>query len=342
MEIDYPYGTKGETMSSKQLGNSDLNITPIGLGTWAIGGEGTFGWGPQDDDQSIAAIRRAVASGINWIDTAPVYGLGHAEDIVAQALQDVGDRPYVFTKCSLVWDADQNFSHTLKADAIRKDVEDSCRRFQTDVLDLCQIHWPAFPPGGPDPDLEEGWTALAELISHGKIRHIGVSNFNVEQLERIQKIAPVTSLQPPYSMLMRDIEEEILPYCQEHNIGVIVYSPMHNGLLSGKMTRERIAALPASDWRINFNPAFKEPQLTKNLELVEVLRGIGNRHDRSVAEVAIAWALRQPAVTAAIVGARRPDQVDGFIGAMDFRLNDDEIDEIEDKLPESVSLLELA
>ncbi len=331
-------------MSSQRLGNSDLEITPIGLGTWAIGGDGAFGWGPQDDAQSIAAIHQAIECGINWIDTAPIYGLGHAESIVTRALADVepARRPFVFTKCSLVWDADKNVTHTLKAEALRKDVENSLKRLQTDVLDLCQVHWPAFPPGRPDPDLEEAWTELARLKEQGKIRHIGVSNCNVDQLKRVQKIAPVTSLQPPYSMLMRQIEDEVLPYCQEQNIGVIAYSPMHNGLLSGKMTRERIAALPKTDWRINVNPAFKEPQLSRSLELVEVLRGIGKPHGRSVAEVAIAWTLRHPAVTAAIVGARRADQVNGFIGAMGFRLSGEEIDTIKKALPESINMMELA
>lgn len=302
-----------------------------------------MGWGPQDDVQSLAAIRRGLERGINWIDTAAIYGFGHAEEIVAQALEDMDSakRPYVFTKCGLVWDADKNFKHHLKADSIRKEVEDSLRRLQVDVLDLYQIHWPTFPPGSPDPDLEEAWTTLAELKEQGRLRAIGVSNFDVAQLKRIQPIAPVASLQPPYSMLMRDMEGEILPYCLEQNIGVIVYSPMHNGLLTGKMTQERIAALPASDWRVNINPAFREPHLSRNLELVEVLRGIGEGHGKSPAEVAVAWTLRHPAVTGAIVGVRRPDQVDGIVGAMDFRLSKSEIVEIERSLPESVTMFEL-
>jgi aryl-alcohol dehydrogenase-like predicted oxidoreductase len=326
----------------KTLGDSDLYITSIGLGTWAIGGEGAFGWGPQDDAESIGAIRRSVELGINWIDTAPVYGLGHSEKIVARALNDIGEeenQPLVFTKCSLVWDEDKNVSHTLKADSIREEVDASLQRLQTDELDLCQIHWGSLAPGGPDDDIEEAWTALAELKEQGKIRYIGVSNFDVSQLERAQEIAPITSLQPPYSMLMRGIEDEVLPFCQEHNIGVIVYSPMHTGLLSGSITHERIAALPGSDWRKNFNPAFREPHLTRNLELVELLRRIGEPHGRSPGEVAIAWTLRHPAVTAAIVGARRASQVDGFIGAMDFRLGEAEIAEIDANLPESLPAL---
>ena len=328
----------------KPLGNSDLRISSIGLGTWEIGGDGVFGWGPQDDAESIAAILRSAELGINWIDTAPIYGFGHAEQIVGQALKQLdGDhRPLVFTKCSLVWDEDKNPSHTLEADSVRGEVEASLQRLQVDVLDLCQIHWPTFPPGGPEAEIEEGWGALADLVAQGKIRHIGVSNFNVAQLQRVQAIAPVTSLQPPYSMLMRQVEDEILPFCEQHGIGVIGYSPMHNGLLSGRMTRERIASLPESDWRVNFNPAFQEPQLSHNLALVELLRGIGERHGRSAGEVAIAWTLRLSAGTGALVGARSPGQVDGFVGAMDFRLSEDEIEEIVGALPESLDLLDVS
>lgn len=330
-------------MNLKQLGNSDLQITPVGLGTWAIGGEGAMGWGPQDDAESIATIRHAVESGINWIDTAAIYGFGHSEKIVAQALKDIGssNRPYIFTKCSLIWDENHNFSHNMKAESIRKEVEDSLQRLQVDVLDLYQIHWPTWPPGSPDPDIEEAWTELTKLKDQGKVRAIAVSNFNVSQLERAQNIASISSLQPPYSMLTRDVENDILPYCGKNNIGVIVYSTMHNGLLTGKMTRERIEALHETDWRKHINPAFKEPHLTKNLELVELLKTVGSRHGRTAAEVAIAWTLRIPAVTGAIVGARRPDQIDGIIGAMDFRLSESEIAEIESKLPESINLFEL-
>lgn len=330
-------------MALKQLGNSDLNITPIGLGTWAIGGDGAFGWGPQEDAQSIEAIRRAVESGINWIDTAPVYGLGHAEEIVATALQDYNpaDRPLVFTKCSLIWDARRKASHSLKADTIRKEIEDILGRLQIERIDLCQVHWPSFPPGSPTDNIEEAWTTLADLVNQGKIRHIGVSNFNVAEMERVRKIAPITSLQPPYSMLMREIETEILPYCLKHNIGVLAYSPMHNGLLSGSMTRERIAALPRTDWRKQVNPAFREPHLSRNLKLVELLKTIGQKHGRTVGEVAIAWTLRHAAVTAAIVGARSASQVDGFIGAMDFRLDKAEIAQIEAHLPDSISMFQL-
>ncbi len=321
-----------------------MNITSIGLGTWAIGGEWAFGWGPQDDAESIAAIRRGLECGINWIDTAPIYGFGHAETIVARALDGVGraDRPLVFTKCSLVWDDEKNVGHTLEADAIRRDVEASLGRLRVDVLDLCQIHWPAFPPGSPDPGIEEAWTTLAALKEQGKVRHIGVSNFNVAQLERARRIAPITSLQPPYSMLMRQIEDDILPFCQRHGIGVIGYSPLHNGMLSGRMTRDRIANLPKTDWRGNANPAFREPHLSRNLKLVEVLGGIAGRHGRSTAEVAIAWTLRHPAVNGVIVGARHAGQIDGFVGAMDFRLSDADIAEIDANLPESIDMMQLA
>ena len=330
-------------MELRQLGNSELKITPVGIGTWAIGGDWAFGWGPQDDADSIAAIRRGIECGMNWIDTAPIYGFGHAERIVAQALDifSEAERPYVFTKCGMVWDDQRNVGHSLKSDSVRAEVEASLRRLQTDVLDLCQIHWPAFPPGASDDQIEEGWTTLSELMTEGKIRQIGVSNFDVTQIERLRPIAPITSLQPPYSMLMRQIENEVLPYCAENNIGVIGYAPLHNGMLSGKMTRERIDALPESDWRINVNPAFREPHLTKNLELVEVLREIGNTHGRSVAEVAIAWTLRHPAITGAIVGARNAAQVDGIAGALDHRLGDEEIAEIGAQLPASIDMMQL-
>lgn len=320
-------------MERRQLGSTDLMITPIGLGAWAMGGGGwTFAWGPQDDGESIAAIRRAIDLGINWIDTAAVYGLGHSEEVVARALAEIpaSDRPLVFTKCSLVWDDKGNISHSLEAGSVRRELESSLRRLRVETIDLYQIHWAVFP-GRPSTEggIERAGEALAELLQQGKIRHIGVSNFDVRQMERIRAVAPIVSLQPPYSMLRRGIEAEILPYCEAQGIGVIVYSPMQAGLLSGTMTRERIAAMPADDWRKKGSAAFQEPNLSRNLKLVEDLRAIGARHGRSPGEVAIAWTLRLPAVTAAIVGARRPSQVDGFIGAADFRLSEKEIEEIE-------------
>lgn len=310
-------------MQKKQLGNSDLHLTPIGVGAWAIGGGGwKFAWGPQDDNDSIAAIRKALDAGINWIDTAAVYGLGHSEEVVARALEGVANRPYVFTKCERNWNEAREIVPCLKRDAIRQECENSLRRLKVDVIDLYQIHWPE-----PDEDVEEGWETLARLKDEGKVRWIGVSNFNAAQMKRAQAIAPITSLQPPYSMLSPEIEHDQLPYCLENNIGVIVYSPMKSGLLTGKMTRERIAGMPADDFRQR-TAHFQEPKLSRNLKLVEVLREIGNRHGRTPGEVAIAWTLRNPAVTAAIVGMRSSRQVDGVIGAMEFRLADAEANEI--------------
>jgi len=310
-------------MQTKQLGNSDLMITPLGVGAWAMGGGGwLFAWGPQDDQQSIEAIHAALDAGINWIDTAAVYGLGHSEEVVARALAGRANRPYIFTKCALVWDEKGSIGPSLKRDSIRREVENSLRRLKVDVIDLYQIHWP-----NPPEDVAEGWTALAELKREGKVRWIGASNFNRHQLELAQKIAPVTSLQPPYSILSPEIEQEQLPCCQENNIGVIVYSPMKSGLLSGKMTRERIAQMPPDDFRQR-TPSFQEPLLTRNLKLVELLREIGARHGRAPGEVAIAWTLRHPAVTAAIVGLRSAAQLQGVIGAAEFRLSPEEIAEI--------------
>jgi len=315
-------------MQTRRLGNSDLNITPIGFGAWAIGGGGwSFAWGSQDDRDSVAAIRAALDAGINWIDTAAVYGLGHSEEVVARALEGVRNRPHVFTKCGMVWNEHREISYRLKSDSLRRECEASLRRLQVDTIDLYQIHWP-----NPDPDIEEGWSALAQLKEEGKVRHIGVSNFDVGQLRRAQAIAPVTSLQPPYSLVNRRVEEEILPFAAREKIGVIAYSPMGSGLLTGAMTRERIARLPADDWRRN-SPNFQEPLLSRNLRLAALLRGIGHRHGRTPGEVAIAWVLRNPAVTGAIVGMRRPDQVKGVTGAGAFRLTLREAAEIEAFFP---------
>jgi aryl-alcohol dehydrogenase-like predicted oxidoreductase len=317
-------------LEKREFGRTGMEITPIGFGSWAIGGSGwAAAWGPQDDDEAVGAIRRAVELGMNWIDTAAVYGLGHSEELVARALKGLSERPYVFTKCALVWDENSEVHNNLKKDSVKRECEESLRRLQTDVIDLYQIHWPK-----PNEDIEEGWSALAELKEEGKVRHIGVSNFDVSQMERAQGIAPVETLQPPYNMLNRDIEEEILPYCREHDIGVIVYSPMRSGLLTGKMSRERVENLPSDDWRRK-NSDFREPRLSRNLELVGLLEEIGSEHGRSPAEVAIAWTLRHPAVTAAIVGGRRPDQVDGIIGAAEFSLSEDELERIESFLDEN-------
>lgn len=312
-------------MQKKRLGNSDMEITPIGVGAWAMGGGGwKFAWGPQDDTQSIAAIRAALDRGVNWIDTAAVYGLGHSEQVVARALSEYkGSRPYVFTKCERVWDEQGQISPSLKADSIRRECEASLRRLKVDVIDLYQMHWPE-----PEPDIEEGWSAMARLQQEGKVRWIGVSNFKLDHLERARKIAPITSLQPPYSAISPEVENEILPYCGQHGIGVIVYSPMKSGMLTGKMTKERVAGFPADDFRRRA-PAFQEPQLSRNLELAELMRRIGERHGRMPGEVAIAWTLRRPEVTAAIVGLRSAEQVNGVIGAMGFRLTPEEIAEID-------------
>jgi aryl-alcohol dehydrogenase-like predicted oxidoreductase len=318
-------------MEKRRLGNSDMDITRVGFGAWAVGGgDYAFGWGPQDDAESIATIEHAVASGINWIDTAAIYGLGHSEKVVGQALKNIAqsDRPYVFTKCSLVWNEKREISHVLKADSIRAEVDKSLERLDVDTIDLYQIHWPQFTPDSPDDDIEEGWATLKEIKDAGKVRWIGVSNFNVAQLEWIRKIAPVTSLQPPYSAIRRDIEDEILPFCEAHNIGTIVYSPMQSGLLTGKMTRERVANFPDDDFRKR-SKYFQEPELTRNLTVANLFAQIGKRHGLTAGAAAIAWTLRHPAVTGAIVGARRPDQIDGIVGAGDFRLSDSELAEIE-------------
>jgi aryl-alcohol dehydrogenase-like predicted oxidoreductase len=311
-------------MQTKKLGNSDLEITPLGIGAWAMGGSGwAFAWGQQDDSESIAAIHAALDKGINWIDTAAVYGLGHSEEIVGEAIRSRTQKPYIFTKCARVWNEKREIGKSLKADSIRREVEASLKRLRVDTIDLYQIHWPE-----PDEQLEEGWATMAELKAEGKVRWIGVSNFSAKQMERVQSIAPITSLQPPYSLISPEIEQSVLPYTQAHNIGVICYSPMKSGLLSGAMTRDRVASLPDDDFRKR-TPNFQEPLLSRNLELAELLREIGQRHGRTTGEVAIAWALRHPAITAAIVGMRSAAQVEGVIGASEFRLSLHEVAEIE-------------
>lgn len=313
-----------EGMITRRLGNSDLDITALGFGSWATGGGGwEYGWGPQDDAESIAAIHRALDRGVNWIDTAAAYGLGHAEEVVAKALRGRTEKPYVFTKCEKVWGPDGKIRDSLKADSIRRECEASLRRLAVERIDLYQIHWP-----DPDPDLEEGWETLARLRDEGKVRWIGVSNFDVRQLERARKLAPITSLQPPYSAIHREVEAEELPYCAKHGIGVIAYSPMQAGLLTGAMTRERVKAFPENDWRSRSDD-FREPRLGRNLALQELFVQLGKRHGHSAAVVALAWVLRRPEVTGAIVGARRPSQVDGFAAALEFRLSPEELREID-------------
>ena len=310
-----------------------MQLTPIGFGAWAIGGGNwEFGWGPQDDSESVGAIQRALDLGFNWIDTAAIYGLGHSEEVVAKALKGwSGPRPLVFTKCSMRWHADRTIYRSLKADSLREELEGSLRRLEVEQIDLYQIHWP-----NPETEIEEGWEALARFREEGKIRWIGVSNFSVEQMKRAMKIAPITSLQPPYSMLRRAIEQEILPFCEANGIGVISYSPMVSGLLTGKMTAERIEALPADDWRKR-SVEFKEPRLSRNMKLVDLLREIGREHAVEPGVVAVAWVLRHPAITAAIVGGRSAQQVEGVAPALSFRLNEKEYARINGFLAENAA-----
>ena len=315
--------TQSSTPPLRTLGNSDLQLTPIGFGAWAIGGANwEFTWGPQDDNESIAAIHRALDLGINWIDTAAIYGLGHSEEVVGRALKSSSQKPYIFTKCSMRWHPDRTIFRSLRAGSLAEELDGSLRRLGVETIDLYQIHWP-----NPEEELEEGWEALARLRKEGKIRWIGVSNFSVEQTKRVRKIAPITSLQPPYSMLRRAVEEEILPFAQENGIGVINYSPMVSGLLTGAMTAERVAALPAEDWRRR-GVEFNEPRLSRNLRLVELLREIGDGHGVTPGVVAVGWTLHHPAITAAIVGGRSARQADGLAPALEFKLTDQEYDRI--------------
>ena len=307
--------------NTNTLGNSDLAITKIGFGAWAIGGgDWQYSWGPQEDTDSINAIHRALELGVNWIDTAAIYGLGHSEEVVAKALASTSAQPYVFTKCGMLWNDTKQISQSLKS--IRTECEASLRRLKVDVIDLYQIHWPV-----PDDEIEEGWTAMAELQREGKVRNIGASNFSVPQMQRALTIAPITSLQPPYSMINRAVEDAILPFCAQNGIGVINYSPMQSGLLTGAMSAERIANMPKDDFRRN-TKQFQEPRLSRNLDLAALLGRIGQRHEVSAGVVAIAWTLHHPAVTAAIVGGRSARQVDGIIAAAEFRLSEAEFAEI--------------
>jgi aryl-alcohol dehydrogenase-like predicted oxidoreductase len=315
------YQTQLETT---QLGQTGLEITRVGFGAWAIGGGGwEFGWGPQDDEQSIAAIHHALEQGINWIDTAAAYGFGRSEQIVGRALDGLAERPYVFTKCSLLEGPGRTVVHSLKRDSILGEAEASLQRLRLDAIDLYQIHWPT-----PATDIEEGWAALAELKQQGLVRHIGVSNFDVDQLRVIQQIAPVETLQPQYSLIEREIEREILPFAEREGIGVIGYSPMGSGMLTGRMSRERIEQLPDDDWRKR-DERFREPELSRNLDLVERLKKVADHHDTSPGAVAVAWTLRNPAVDGAIVGFRRPDQVDPILAAASLELTDEDLAEIE-------------
>jgi aryl-alcohol dehydrogenase-like predicted oxidoreductase len=308
-------------MKISQLGISDMWLTPIGFGSWAVGGGNwAMSWGPQDDNASIAAIHKAIDLGMNWIDTAPVYGLGHSEEVVGRAVKESHVKPFIFTKCGMVWNEKREIKRTLLE--IRREVEESLRRLQVEAIDLYQIHWPV-----EDRDIEEAWSTLAALKREGKLRHIGVSNFSVAQMKRCLEIAPITSLQPPYSMINRSVEAEILPFCRESKIGVINYAPMHSGLLTGAMSKERVANLPPDDFRRNARN-YQEPLLSRNLDIADFLKQIGARHGVSAGVIAIAWTLANPAITGAIVGGRGPEQVEGVWPSAKFRLSHDECQEI--------------
>ena len=316
--------------SKRRLGKSNLTLSRIGFGAWAIGGEWEWGWGTQDDQKSIKTIHKALEMGINWIDTAAIYGLGRSERVIGEALNQTSYKPYIFTKCGLVWDENRKVGNALHRESVLNEIEASLKRLDVETIDLYQIHWP-----NPDGDIEEAVEVMAEIQKTGKIRYLGVSNFSVEQMERVGKIAEITSLQPPYSLLFPEVEQEILPYCLEQEIGVINYSPMASGLLSGKMDRERIKNLPDDDWRKK-NVNYKEPRLTRNLALVEILIEIGKRHGSTAGEAAIAWTLLNPAVTSAIVGMRSPDQVDGVIHGGEITLTEQDIQEIETFLSKEI------
>jgi len=315
-------------MQTRRLGDSDLILTTVGLGTWAMGGPWQYGWGPQDDDDAIAAILAGLDKGINWIDTAPVYGLGHSEDLVGQALRMTKHKPFIATKCGLLWNDKREKVPNLSPQSIRKECESSLKRLGIDRIDLYQMHWP-----DPDQDIEQAWEAMAKLAEQGKVRHLGVSNYNVAQMERIRKIHPIASLQPPYSMLHREVEVEILGYCARHKIGVVAYSPMQRGLLTGKFSHERLVALAPGDHRKRM-PEFQDPQFSATLIMVEQLKKIARRHGRTAAQLAVSWVLRRPEVTAAIVGARRPEQIVETAPASDWTLTREDIDEIEKLLAE--------
>jgi aryl-alcohol dehydrogenase-like predicted oxidoreductase len=315
-------------MQKRRLGYTDLKLTTIGLGTWAMGGQWQFGWGPQDDGEAIAAILTALEKGINWIDTAPVYGCGHSEELVGKALKQTSQKPFIATKCGLLWNNKREKVSCLKSQSIREECHASLKRMGVEGIDLYQIHRPE-----PDSDIEQAWEEMARLQEQGKVKHIGVSNFSVTQLDRIRKIAPVASLQPPYSMLNREVEDELLGYCAENNIGVVAYSPMQRGLLTGKFSQERLAGLPLDDHR-RINPDFQEPQFTATLQLVDQLRPIAKRNGRTLAQLAISWVLRRSEVTAAIVGARRPEQIAETAKAGDWKLTVEDIEQIEQLLKE--------
>ncbi len=314
-------------MRTKRLGWSDLDLSVIGFGSWAVGGGGwKFSWGPQNDQDSVNAVARAVELGVNWIDTAPVYGHGHSEEVVGLALRKCMRRPLIATKCGRHWNDNGNIYGRLRAASVREEADASLRRLGVDVIDLYQMHWP-----DPDEEIEEGWDAMARLVKEGKVRFLGVSNITVAQMERLRPIHPIASLQPPYSMLRRDIESEVLPYCAKHRIGVIAYSPMQKGLLTGAFSADRMRDLSPDDHRRN-DPMFKEPQLSINLELVRGLERLARKQDMTLAQLALAWVLHRPELTAAIVGTRRPDQIRETAAAADKALTPDSVQAVEELL----------
>lgn len=317
-------------MRTRKLGNTDLEFSTIGLGTWAIGGAGwRFGWGEQDDEAAVAGIVKAVELGINWIDTAPVYGIGHSEVLVGRAIKELGnDRPLIATKCGRVAQPDGAIKGSLKRSSVMAECELSLQRLGLETIDLLQIHWP-----DPHEDIEEAWEAATQLVKHGKVRHIGVSNFNIGHLQRIQPIHAVASLQPPYSMIARDVELNVLPYCKEHQIGAVAYSPMGKGLLTGAFTTKRAEQLAEDDHRSR-DPKFASPLLEINLALVEKLKPIAADREGTVAQLAVAWVLRREEVTSAIVGSRRPEQIESIVAAGDWELTEAEIARIEVALTE--------
>jgi aryl-alcohol dehydrogenase-like predicted oxidoreductase len=315
-------------MRTRRLGNTDLELTVVGLGTWAIGGPWQYGWGPQDENEAIAAIVKAIDLGINWIDTAAIYGCGHSEELVGRALKQTKVKPIIATKCSLLWNNKKEKIGCLKAESIRKECEESLKRLGVEVIDLYQMHWP-----DPEKDIEEGWGEMARLQKQGKVRYIGVCNYNTAQLDRIRKIAPVASLQPPYSMIRRGVEAELLPYCAKNNIGVVAYSPMQRGLLTGKFSKKRLSELAPDDHRLKSGD-YQEPEFSATLALVDKLRPIAEKNKRTLAQLAVAWVLRRPEVTAAIVGARKPSQIAETAPAGDWVLTKNDIAEIEKLLAE--------
>ncbi|MCW2945905.1 MAG: putative aldo/keto reductase [Actinoallomurus sp.] len=309
------------TLPTARLGTTDMDITRVGFGAWAVGGSWAYGWGDQDDQESIDAIRHAVEQGVNWIDTAAVYGLGHSEEVVARAVKGLSQKPYIFTKCGMIWDDQGNVSRVARPDTIRREVEASMRRLDVEIIDLYQVH--QVPDDGTP--VEEYWQMMVDLKNEGLVRAIGLSNHSVELLERADKIGHVDSLQPPFSMIDRSQADEIA-WCARNGTGVIVYSPMQSGLLTGAFSRERVESLPADDWRRRV-PDFTT-ELDQNLALAEALRPIAERHGVTQAAVAVAWTLAWPGVTGAIVGARRPDQVGGWLPAASLELTREDLDEI--------------